>query len=61
MASHAEFAIFQLQDILGLGSEARMNTPSTCGDQNWSWQLGEKDNIEPPLQWFHQLVKWYGR
>ena len=27
----------QFQDLLGLGSEARMNTPSTLGG-NWSWR-----------------------
>jgi 4-alpha-glucanotransferase len=41
MASRAEYAIFPLQDLLGLGSEARMNTPATCGPQNWSWRLTE--------------------
>jgi 4-alpha-glucanotransferase len=39
MASHAEYAIFPLQDLLGLGSESRMNTPATCGSHNWSWRL----------------------
>ena len=36
-ATPAELAVMQLQDILGLGSEARMNTPSTLGD-NWQWR-----------------------
>ena len=27
-----------MQDILGLGSEARMNTPSTLGG-NWVWRI----------------------
>jgi 4-alpha-glucanotransferase len=26
-----------MQDILGLGSEARMNLPGTTGD-NWTWR-----------------------
>jgi 4-alpha-glucanotransferase len=29
-----------VQDILELGSEARMNTPSSSGD-NWSWRCPE--------------------
>jgi 4-alpha-glucanotransferase len=37
--SVANIAIFQLQDVLGLGSEHRMNTPGTVGDQNWSWRF----------------------
>jgi len=38
MKSAAGLAIFPMQDLLGLGSEARMNTPSTIGG-NWSWRL----------------------
>jgi 4-alpha-glucanotransferase len=38
LSSRARLAIVQAQDVLGLGSEARMNTPSTyCG--NWEWRL----------------------
>ncbi|HWW15705.1 MAG TPA: 4-alpha-glucanotransferase [Candidatus Dormibacteraeota bacterium] len=36
--SVAEFALIPLQDVLGLGSEARMNTPSLHGG-NWKWRL----------------------
>jgi len=36
-ASVADLAVMQMQDILGLGSEARMNTPSTLGT-NWKWR-----------------------
>jgi len=37
--SVANVAVFQLQDVLGLGSAHRMNTPGTVGDQNWSWRF----------------------
>ena len=37
LASGADTAILTMQDILGLGSEARMNIPSTVGG-NWSWR-----------------------
>ncbi len=36
-SSVADLAIVQAQDILGLGHEARMNTPSTLGG-NWCWR-----------------------
>jgi 4-alpha-glucanotransferase len=36
--SAAEFALIPLQDVLGLGSEARMNTPSVHGG-NWKWRF----------------------
>lgn len=35
--SEADLAIVQAQDLLGLGSEARMNVPATVGG-NWRWR-----------------------
>jgi 4-alpha-glucanotransferase len=32
--------MLQAQDVLGLGSEARMNMPGRAGGQ-WRWQLPE--------------------
>lgn len=37
LSSVANTAIFPLQDILGLGSEAKMNTPSSA-EGNWEWR-----------------------
>ena len=37
-SSVAELALIPLQDVLGLGSEARMNTPSLHGG-NWKWRF----------------------
>lgn len=38
LSSAAETAVIPMQDILGLGSSCRMNTPSaTCG--NWTWRM----------------------
>jgi 4-alpha-glucanotransferase len=39
MASRARLAIVPAQDVLGLGSEARMNSPGR-GEGNWRWRLG---------------------
>jgi len=36
--SVADTAVFPLQDVLGLGSEARMNTPGR-EDDNWAWRF----------------------
>ena len=36
-ASAADLAVMQFQDLLGLGSGARINTPSTLGG-NWQWR-----------------------
>ena len=41
MESEACFCIIPLQDILGLDSSARMNTPGTIG-HNWEWRYDQK-------------------
>jgi 4-alpha-glucanotransferase len=38
MASVADTAVIPIQDYLGLGTEARINVPSTLGT-NWKWRL----------------------
>jgi len=38
MRSVARFAVTPVQDLLGLGADARMNTPGTTND-NWKWRL----------------------
>ena len=40
LTSVADLAIFPIQDVLGLGSEHRMNTPGS-GEGNWGWRLEE--------------------
>ncbi len=37
MASVADAVVFPLQDVLGLGTEARMNLPGSFG-RNWTWR-----------------------
>lgn len=38
LACTADTVIITMQDLLCLGSEARMNTPSTLGG-NWQWRM----------------------
>ena len=38
LASPAQTVVFPMQDVLGLGSEARMNTPGH-GDGQWAWRM----------------------
>jgi 4-alpha-glucanotransferase len=38
LASVGRLAVIPMQDILGLGSEARLNTPGTA-EGNWTWRL----------------------
>ena len=39
-ASRARLAVVPAQDLLALGSEARMNTPGTA-EGNWAWRADE--------------------
>ncbi|MBS1892602.1 MAG: 4-alpha-glucanotransferase [Actinobacteria bacterium] len=48
MTSRCHLCMLQMQDVLGLGSEARMNTPGTVGPQNWSWRM-DPDALTPAL------------
>ncbi len=45
MRSVADTCIIPMQDYLGFGSEARINTPSTLGG-NWTWRMEEEDFTE---------------
>ncbi len=47
MASVADAVLFPLQDVLGLGTEARMNLPGTFG-RNWTWRF-QRDELTPEL------------
>lgn len=59
-SSVAELTIVQAQDILGLGSESRMNTPSTVGS-NWQWRA-EPDAFTSELaQKLYGQMQLYGR
>jgi 4-alpha-glucanotransferase len=44
-ASVAVYAVTPMQDVLGLGGEARMNFPSRLGG-NWEWRMAESDLSE---------------
>ena len=46
--SPAALAIVPAQDVLGLGSEARMNRPGEIEGANWAWRL-EPDALTPDL------------
>lgn len=60
LSSVADMAIIPLQDYLGLGSEARINTPSTLGD-NWKWRMKKGQFTEELAKKMRRLVRIYGR
>lgn len=43
MKSRADTVIIPLADYLERGNEARINTPGSAGDKNWSWRAKESD------------------
>ena len=58
--SPAELAVMQVQDLLGLGHEARMNTPSTLGG-NWLWRLLPGELTEDLAQTVRVRMARFGR
>ena len=59
-ASVADTAVAPLQDVLGLGGDARMNLPaSTSG--NWQWRFGEGDLTDEMADRLAELTEIYGR
>ncbi|MBV8207706.1 MAG: 4-alpha-glucanotransferase [Acidobacteria bacterium] len=54
--SVADLAVFQLQDLLGLGSECRMNMPSRS-DGNWAWRFRRNALRQELAQKLAQLVE----
>lgn len=59
-ASIAATAIYQMQDILGLGGDARMNEPSTVG-HNWKWRLKAEELKDSDAVWLMRQTQIYGR
>ncbi len=60
MKSVANLTIFPMQDILGLGEEARMNRPATAHG-NWEWRL-MPEQLKPSLgRRLLQMTEIYGR
>lgn len=60
MASTAVFCVTPLQDILALGSEARMNTPATTGG-NWAWRMESGALTDSLAKKLSFLTRLYGR
>lgn len=56
----ADVVILQMQDVLQLGSEARMNQPSTVGS-NWKWRILNDALTEERRNWIRTLTSLYKR
>ncbi len=60
MRSRADICIIPLQDWLGLDDSARMNTPSTVGE-NWKWRVDRKDLTDKLWEEIYNITRLYGR
>src|SRR5207249_6333615 len=58
MASVADTVIIPLQDVLGLGSQARMNTPATSSG-NWRWRYQRSMLTEPLEERLREMAETY--
>ena len=60
LASVANLCVIPVQDYLGLGSGARINTPSTLG-KNWKWRLKPGQLDVRLAEQIRRMTKLYGR
>ena len=60
MRSVANLCIIPIQDYLGYTNEARINTPSTLGN-NWKWRLKKDEIDEALIAEILKITKTYGR
>lgn len=61
MLSCAQYAIFPMQDLLGKDNSARMNTPSTCNEFNWTWRLLDNEFSPYVINRMKLLIRISGR
>ncbi len=57
----AKLAMAPLQDVLGLGMDARINTPSTLGGSNWCWRIRNEALNEHVASLLYDITKVYRR
>ena len=60
LASSADLFICQFQDYLGKGQDARINVPSTCGN-NWRYRINEQELSDKLAIKIADLTKIYQR
>jgi 4-alpha-glucanotransferase len=60
IGSVADLSVIPMQDILGLGSSARMNQPGQ-GDNNWAWRMQADQLTDADAGRLRLLTETYGR
>jgi 4-alpha-glucanotransferase len=61
LKSVARWALFPMQDLLGLGNEARMNVPSTLGGSNWAWRMADGAFSAERAAWLKDVSAFFNR
>ena len=60
LGSTANTAIIPMQDVFGLNSTARMNTPGTI-ESNWSWRMTDSEDLKEIGEKLKALTALYNR
>ncbi len=55
LKSKAKYAIFPVQDIMGLEDDARINLPGEEVEANWSWKLLDFEEFRKSMKVFQEL------
>jgi 4-alpha-glucanotransferase len=61
LSSVARWALIPVQDLLGLGNEARMNLTGVLSPENWRWRLTSIKSLDSVSEQLFNLTQVYGR
>ena len=61
MGSDARYVVLPMQDILRLGDESKMNSPSTIGSPNWEWKMVDFKKFDEESSFMAYLIDKYDR
>ena len=61
LQSASSLAVIPMQDWLGLGSKARINTPGAVGGSNWCWRMNERDINSKLAKRIADMTSTFGR
>ena len=61
MSSVSDLCVIQMQDLLNLGGEARMNFPGTLTSANWTWRAWDGFTGNGLAERMYHLTQLYGR
>ncbi|MCF8057062.1 MAG: 4-alpha-glucanotransferase [Desulfocapsa sp.] len=60
LSSTSRYAIFPLQDILGFGSDCKMNSPGSK-EGNWTWRCASRFLSSDVSDWLYKQSELFGR